>query len=101
MNTTTSSAGAPEKPAFRFHPKLWIAAMLLLALPAAAMLVTGEVNWGLEDFAVMGVMLVALCAGLEAAMNWLTALRWRISAMTLAGMVFLTLWAHLAVGLFD
>jgi hypothetical protein len=101
MNTTTSSAGASDKPAFRFHPKLWIAAALLLALPAAAMRVTGEVNWGLEDFAVMGLMLLALCAGLEAAMNWLTALRWRISAMALAALAFLTLSAHLAVGLFD
>ena len=97
----TSSAGASDKPAFRFHPKLWIAAALLLALPAAAMLVTGEVDWGLEDFAAMGLMLAVLCAGLEAAMNWLTALRWRISTMTLALLVFLTLWAHLAVGLFN
>ncbi|WP_073981458.1 hypothetical protein [Erythrobacter donghaensis] len=101
MNSTTSSTGAPERPAFRFHPRLWIAAALLLALPAVAMQVTSEVNWGPEDFAVAGLMLLVLCAALEGAMNYLTALRWRVSAMTLAVLMFLTLWAHLAVGLFD
>lgn len=101
MNTTTTGTRPSDKPPFRFHPKLWIAAALLLALPAAAMLVTREVNWGLEDFAAMGLMLLVLCAALEGAMNWLTALRWRVGAMTLALLAFLTLWAHLAVGLFD
>lgn len=97
MNTT---APAP-RPAFRFHPVLWIAAALLLTIPAAAMLVTREVNWGAEDFAVMAVMLAALCAAIEAAANWLTALRWRVGAMTLALLLFVTLWVHLAVDLFD
>jgi hypothetical protein len=97
MSTT---APAPRPP-FRFHPALWAAAALLLAIPAAAMLVTDEVNWGAEDFAVMGVMLAVLCAAIEAAANWLTALRWRVGAMTLAVLLFLTLWVHLAVGLFD
>ncbi len=95
MSTTT----AAPRSAFRFHPRLWIAAALLLALPAAAMLVTKEVNWGADDFATFGAMLVVLCAALEAAMNWLTALRWRIGAATLAVLLFLTLWAHLAVDL--
>ncbi|MBA4009580.1 MAG: hypothetical protein C0486_12460 [Erythrobacter sp.] len=101
MSSTTSGTGAPERPAFRFHPKLWIAAALLLALPAVAMQLTSEVNWGPGDFAVAGLMLLVLCAAIEAAMNYLTALRWRVSAMTLAALAFLTLWAHLAVGLFD
>lgn len=99
----TSSTTTPDQrgSSFRFHPKLWIAAALLLGLPAAAMLVTREVNWGPEDFIAMGMMLAVLCAAIEAALNWLTALRWRISAMTFAVLLFLTLWAHLAVDLFD
>ena len=101
MTTTTTRAPDAPKPAFRFHPRLWIAAGLLLALPAAAMMVTKGLNWGPEDFAVFDVMLVVLCGAIEAALNWLTALRWRISAMTLTVLVFLTLWAHLSVGLFD
>lgn len=99
--TTTSTTGATgTRSTFRFHPRLWIAAALLFALPAAAMKVTTQVNWGTEDFAVFAVMLVVLCGAIEAALNWFTALRWRISAMTLAVLLFLTLWAHLAVGLF-
>lgn len=100
-STRSTNSSADARPAFRFHPKLWLAAALLLLVPAAAMLVTAEVNWGPEDFIAMGLMLTVLCAAIEAALNWLTALRWRISAMTLALLLFLTLWAHLAVGLFD
>lgn len=95
----TTTAAPPS--AFRFHPRLWLAAALLLALPALAMLVSDEVNWGLEDFAAFGLMLAGLCAGIEAALNWLTAPRWRIGAVTLGVLLFLTLWAHLAVGLID
>lgn len=97
MSTTTAEA----RSSFRLHPKLWLAALLLLALPAAAMLVTDEVNWDAEDFATFGAMLLVLCAALEAALNWLTALRWRVGAATLAVLLFLTLWVHLAVDLFD
>lgn len=100
MNTTTTAQDEP-KSSFRFHPRLWIVATLLLALPAVAMKLTNEINWGAEDFAVFAVMLAVLCGAIEAALNWLTALRWRISAMSLAVLLFLTLWMHLAVGLFD
>ncbi len=95
-----SSTAAP-RPDFRLHPRLWIAAALLLAVPAAAMLVTGEVDWGAEDFAALAVMLAVLVAAIEAALNWLTAPRYRIGASLLAVLLFLTFWAHLAVDLFD
>lgn len=107
MTSTMESRGsngarpAERKSAFRFHPKLWIAAAVLLALPAVGMQVTHKIDWGIEDFAVFGLMLAALCLAVEAALNWLTALRWRISAMTLAVLMFLTMWMHLAVGLFN
>lgn len=108
MTSTTDSGesrgagtGTAGNAPFRFHPKLWIAAGVLLALPALAMQFSNEVRWGGEDFAIFGVMLLVLCAAIEAALNFLTALRWRISAMTLAVLLFLTLWVHLAVNLFD
>jgi hypothetical protein len=103
--TSTARGTDARKPAalsaFRFHPRLWIAAALVLALPAVGMQLTREINWGLEDFAAFALMLAGLCLAIEAAMNWLTALRWRVAAMTLAGLIFLTVWAHLAVNLFD
>ena len=89
------------KPSFRFHPLLWCAAAGLLAIPAAAMLLTSEVNWGVEDFAAFGLMLTLFCLAVEAAWHWLDALSWRLGAMLLAVLVFGTVWVHLAVNLFD
>lgn len=92
---------AEPEPAFRFHPRLWIGAAMLLAFPVLGMVMSDEVDWGLKDFATFAAMLALLCVGLEAAANWLTAPRWRIGAAVLVVLLFLTVWAHLAVGLFD
>lgn len=86
---------------FRFHPKVWAAAVLLFALPAAGMLVSAEFDWGAEDFALFGLMLAGLCAAIEATLNWFTTPRYRIGAVMLCGLLFLTVWAHLAVNLLD
>lgn len=105
-STTGPGAGSSTdrtgtRPAFRFHRRLWVAAGVLLALPAIGMQVTHKIDWGLDDFAVFGLMLAVLCLAIEGATNYLTALRWRIGAMTLAVLLFLTLWVHLAVDLLD
>jgi hypothetical protein len=103
MTTTTrsgSGTGAPVKPGFRFHSKLWIGAAMLLAFPALGT-VMGRANWGPEDFVAMTALLALLCGAIEAALHWLDAPRWRIGMIMLAVLMFLTVWAHLAVGLFD
>ena len=92
---------APPKPNFRFHPQIWAAAAAMLLVPAAAMVLTAEVNWGAEDFVAFGLMLTVLCLCLEAAWHWLAGPWWRLSAVMLAVLVFLTVWAHLAVNLLD
>jgi len=43
----------------------WSAAALLLLLPLAAMQVTDEVDWGVADFAVLGVLLAGAGTALE------------------------------------
>ncbi|NCP13130.1 MAG: hypothetical protein GW858_03070 [Sphingomonadales bacterium] len=86
---------------FRFHPTLWLCAAVLLAFPALGTMMSDEVNWGAGDFAIFGLMLAGLCAGLEAAWHLLASPMWRIGAALLAVLIFLTLWAHLAVDLFD
>ena len=88
-----------HKPAFRFHPLMWCAAAAMLLVPAAAMLLTAEVNWGAEDFATFGLMLALLCLTLEAAWHWLAAPWWRLGAVIVAVLAFLIVWAELAVGL--
>jgi hypothetical protein len=100
MTTTTNDTGS-QKPAFRFHPKLWIGAAMLFAFPALGTVMSAEVNWGPEDFAAMGVLLALVCGAIEAAIHFLDAPRWRIGAIMLAVLMMLTIWAHLAVGIFD
>lgn len=102
---TTESAGnsadtTSTTSSFRLHPKLWIGAAMLLAFPALGT-VMGRANWGPEDFVAMSVLLALLCAAIEAAVHWLDAPRWRIGGIMLAVLMFLTVWAHLAVGIFD
>lgn len=87
--------------AFRFHPLVWAGAAALLLAPAAAMLVTGEVDWGPEDFIVFGLMLTVLCLCVEAACHWLDTPLRRYAAIGFACLGFLAVWAELAVGLFD
>lgn len=96
MMTTTA-----PKPAFRFHPLMWGAAAAMLFVPAAAMLLTAEVNWGAEAFAAFGAMLALLCLALEAAWHWLAAPWWRLGGVIVAVLAFFIVWAELAVGLLD
>jgi hypothetical protein len=95
--TTTA---APDS-GFRFHPKIWLCAAMLFAFPALGTVMSPEVNWGLEDFAAMALMLAVLCGAIEAALHFLDTPRWRIGGIMLAVLLFLTVWAHLAVGIFD
>ncbi|KPF65285.1 hypothetical protein IP79_03750 [Porphyrobacter sp. AAP60] len=73
----------------------------MLLAPAAAMLLTKEMNWGLEDFAVFGLMLTVFSLSIEAAWYGLDTRLKRFGAAIFAILVFLIVWAELAVGLFD
>ncbi|MFM7404971.1 MAG: hypothetical protein ACKO1N_12990 [Erythrobacter sp.] len=95
-----TSTAAP-KSTFRFHPKLWIAAAMLLAFPAAAMLMSDKITWTAEVLAASAVLLTLLCVGLEIAWNRLDAFRWRVGGALLLALLFVTVWAHLAVELFS
>jgi hypothetical protein len=99
--TTTTPDTATDKSPFRFHPKLWLCAAMLFPFPALGTVMSDEVDWGIEDFAAMGLMLTVLCGAIEAALHFLNAPRWRIGGIVLAVLMFLTVWAHLAVGLLD
>jgi hypothetical protein len=99
-NSGTNPGAAASDAGFRFHPKLWIGAAMLVSFPALGAMM-GKVNWGPEDFAALGLLLALLCGAIEAAIHFLDAPRWRIGGIMLAVLMFLTVWAHLAVGLFD
>jgi hypothetical protein len=78
---------------------MWGTAAFLLSLPAIAMQFANEVNWGPEDFIVMGLMLLTACTLCELAARASENGAFRIAAgiAVLAG--FLTVWVNLAVGM--
>jgi hypothetical protein len=79
---------------------MWGGAALLLALPAVAMLFTGEVRWGPEDFLAMAAMLLVACSASELAAHLIARPGWRVAAFLAVAVVFLLVWAELAVGIF-
>lgn len=80
-------------------PALLGAATILL-LPLIAMQFTDEVVWDSTDFAVMGAMLLVLLLAVEAITRLMRG-KWALAAGGLAVLVFLAVWAELAVGIFD
>lgn len=90
---------AAPRPLAALRRLVWAGAVALLALPAVAMLFTTEVNWGPEDFAVGGVLLLGTAFVLDRVLG--SDLR-RRTMLVAAGAVLLALlfvWAELAVGL--
>lgn len=99
-NPGSNPGAAPSRTRFHFHPSLWIGTAMLFAFPLLGMVMSREVKWGLEDFGAMALLLALLCGAIEAAIHFLDAPRWRIGGIMLAVLLFLTVWAHLAVGIF-
>lgn len=96
MNAATIRAPRPYAALRRL---VWAGALALLALPAVAMLFTAEVNWGPEDFAIGGALLLGTAFVLDRLLG--SGLSRRTMALA-AGAVLLALlfvWAELAVGL--
>ncbi|WP_340587416.1 hypothetical protein [Erythrobacter alti] len=79
----------------------WGSAAALLLLPVLAGQVTDEVNWTLGDFSVFAIMLATLGLALEAIAHIRTSRMSRTILMIGAAIVFLLVWAELAVGLVD
>lgn len=74
---------------------LWTA--LILAIPLVAMQFTSEVDWGLRDFVIMGILLFG--SGLVYETLSRTTGKRVIVGIVVAVAVFL-IWAELAVGVF-
>ena len=80
----------------------WIAlgACLLLLIPLIAMQFTAEVNWGIMDFAVMGVLLTGTASVFVVVARLVPQKYWLVIA-AIATLLFLVAWAELAVGIFS
>ncbi|WP_167342369.1 hypothetical protein [Nonlabens sp. SY33080] len=74
---------------------------LVLTLPIIGMVFSKEVNWGLLDFLVMGVMLFTTSVLLHYIWFSHTSSKWRYGLIVLALIAFFLLWIELAVGIFN
>ena len=77
---------------------LALAVIALLLVPLALMQVTQEVNWGPTDFVVMGAMLFITGSVIIIAYYRMSRKNFRATAV-IAVLLFLWLWAELAVGI--
>ena len=79
--------------------KKWAAiTVILLTIPLTAMFLTNEVDWGVFDFLVMGVLLFSFGMVLE--LIGRKTRRFKIIWIALVILTFLLIWAELCVGIF-
>lgn len=79
---------------------IWISAVTagILAIPLIGMQITADVNWTASDFIIMGV--VIFVTGLLISISSRKLGKYRIAAISGIILMFLWLWAELAVGIF-
>ena len=74
--------------------------LFLLVIPIIGTLVSDAVNWSLFDFLVMGLLLLVLGFGIHIVRSKIRSRNLQILSVGLLIVVFLLLWAELAVGVF-
>lgn len=72
----------------------------LLAIPFTAMQFSSEVNWSFFDFLVVGGLLLVLGFAIDLAIRKTKTINKRYLAITAIVVLFLLIWAELAVGVF-
>jgi len=77
-----------------------LAALSLLLVPFVASLFTDEVQWSGFDYLIMGVMLLAVGSGIQWVLQKFQNRRNRLIGVGLVVLLFLLVWAELAVGVF-
>ena len=73
---------------------------LLLLIPLIGMQFSSEVTWSLLDFLVMGVLLVSVGLTIELVLRKVPSMDNRILYFAIIIILFLLIWAELAVGIF-
>ena len=77
-----------------------ITIFILLMIPLVSMQFTPEVNWSPMDFLVMGALLLGIVISLEVIFRNVSKPDVRIALVALILVIFLLIWAELAVGIF-
>ncbi|MCW5520555.1 hypothetical protein J1N09_11935 [Aureitalea sp. L0-47] len=74
--------------------------IILLLIPFTAMQFTDEVNWGVMDFVIMGALLLAMGLLINMIGKRIRKKTSKILLIAAVVVVFMLVWAELAVGLF-
>ena len=80
---------------------LLISLLLLLLIPFIGMKYSNEVKWSLNDFIIMGVILLSFGIIINKIIYHVVAFNKRVILISTLIILFLLLWAELAVGLFN
>ncbi len=62
---------------------------------------TNEVNWSVSDFLIMGALLLTVVLVIEFILRKVTNTKSRIGIVAILLVLFLLIWAELAVGIFN
>jgi hypothetical protein len=81
--------------------RIVLATAIILLIPLMAMQLTGEVNWDLTDFAVIGALLLGTGIAYEFGVRRIRNTTPRTVAAILLVLAMLLIWADLAVGIFN
>lgn len=80
---------------------LLISLLLLLLIPFVGMQYSNEVKWSLNDFIIMGLILLSFGIIINKIIYHVVAFNKRVILISTLIILFLLLWAELAVGLFN
>ena len=75
--------------------------LLLLLFPLLGMTFSNEVNWSFFDFIIMGILILSLSFGIKIVLYTTKKRMYRILIIGLILILFLLVWAELAVGVFE
>ena len=74
--------------------------LFLLLIPLIGMAITDEINWSAFDFIIMGSLLIALSIGINLVSTRVKNLKNRFLYIGILVLIFMLIWAELAVGIF-
>lgn len=80
--------------------KILLVVPFLLLIPLIGMQFSSEINWSFFDFMVMGILLSGVGVVIELVLRNVKTLERRFVFIAIILVVFLLIWAELAVGIF-
>jgi len=79
---------------------LLIFGLIILLVPLIGMQLSSEINWGLFDFIVAGILIIVLILVLELIFRKVQSNKKKLWLVILIGILFIMIWVELAVGIF-